>query len=229
MLPRPVTTLFLLMSVDGKISTGSTDALDVDRDYPNIPGVREGLHQYYEIEQTMDAWSFNSGRVMRKVGMNERALPAEKLPCSFVLLDNAPHLTEQGVRYLSAWLEQLVIVTSNSAHPAYSTPADNVRVLYQETFDPAAMLRTLYEECGVQRLTIQSGGTLNALFLRQKLLDYIDIVIAPALIGGKNTATLIDGASLTSLAELGGIGALELTACEALADSYVRLRYRVVG
>lgn len=28
---RPVTTLFMLMSVEGKISTGSTDEMDVDR------------------------------------------------------------------------------------------------------------------------------------------------------------------------------------------------------
>ena len=58
---RPITTLFMLMSVDGKISTGSTDELDVDRDFPKIPGVKEGLHQYYEIEQTTDLWSFNTG------------------------------------------------------------------------------------------------------------------------------------------------------------------------
>ena len=34
---RAVTTLFMLMSVDGKISTGSSDELDVDKDFPNIP------------------------------------------------------------------------------------------------------------------------------------------------------------------------------------------------
>lgn len=28
---RPITTLFMLMSVDGKISTGSSDELDVER------------------------------------------------------------------------------------------------------------------------------------------------------------------------------------------------------
>ena len=38
---RPITTLFMLMSVDGKISTGSTDALDVDQDFPHIEGVKE--------------------------------------------------------------------------------------------------------------------------------------------------------------------------------------------
>ena len=51
---RPITTLFMLMSVDGKISTGATDDLDIDKDFPKIAGVREGLHQYYEIEQTLN-------------------------------------------------------------------------------------------------------------------------------------------------------------------------------
>ena len=43
---RPITTLFMLSSVDGKISTGATDELDVDRDFPKIDGLKEGLHQY---------------------------------------------------------------------------------------------------------------------------------------------------------------------------------------
>lgn len=65
---RPITTLFMMMSVDGKISTGATDELDVDRDFPQIAGLREGLRQYYEIEQTTDLWSFNTGRVQEKMG-----------------------------------------------------------------------------------------------------------------------------------------------------------------
>ena len=47
---RPVTTLFMLMSVDGKISTGATDDLDVDKDFPKIAGLNEGLHQYYDVQ-----------------------------------------------------------------------------------------------------------------------------------------------------------------------------------
>ena len=42
---RPITTLFMLISVDGKISTGATDDLDVDKDFPEIIGVKEGLQQ----------------------------------------------------------------------------------------------------------------------------------------------------------------------------------------
>ena len=63
---KTITTLFMLMSVDGKISTGAVDELDVDRDFPRINGVKEGLYQYYEIEKTTDLWSLNSGRVQEK-------------------------------------------------------------------------------------------------------------------------------------------------------------------
>ena len=81
---RPITTLFMLMSVDGKISTGATDEMDYDKDFPNITGLKEGLHQYYEIEQTTDLWSFNTGRVQEKMGVNTKDKPS-KTPVSFVI------------------------------------------------------------------------------------------------------------------------------------------------
>ena len=108
---RPVTTLFMLISADGKISPGASDALDVDKDFPKIPGLREGLHQYYEIEGTTDLWSLNSGRVQEKMGVNRKRLP-DKSPVSFVLIDNS-HLTEHGVRYFCALSKEFVLVTSN--------------------------------------------------------------------------------------------------------------------
>lgn len=40
---RSETTLFLLISVDGKISSGESDNLDADWDWKRIHGVKEGL------------------------------------------------------------------------------------------------------------------------------------------------------------------------------------------
>ena len=60
-------------------------------------------------------------------------------------------------------------------------------------------------------------------------LDYIDIVVAPILIGGKDTATLIDGASITSVDDLHALGVLKLEACDVLKNSYIRLRYKVIN
>ena len=224
---RPITTLFMLMSVDGKISPGASDEVDYDKNFPNIEGLKEGLHQYYEIEQTTDLWSFNTGRVQQKMGVNELPIPA-KTPVSFVLLDNS-HLTEQGVKYFCARSKNFVVITSNKNHPAYSVSEENLHIIYQEEQNLEAALVELKEKYGCERLTIQSGGTLNGLFLREKLFDYVDIVVAPTLVGGKDTSTLIDGKSITSTDELNKLGVLKLEKVEALEDSYIRIKYKVIA
>ena len=222
---RPVTTLFMLMSVDGKISTGATDELDVDKDFPKIPGVCEGLHQYYEIEQTTDLWSLNSGRVQAKIGVNERKMP-QKTPVSFVMIDNT-HLNEHGVRYFCALSKEFVLVTSNANHPAFGVEESNLHIIHQKELSLKDALSTLKSEYGCDSVTVQTGGTLNGMFLREKLLDYVDIVVAPVLIGGKDTSTLIDGRSLMHESELQQLGVLELQECVVLENSYLRLRYKV--
>ncbi|MDO4415391.1 MAG: dihydrofolate reductase family protein [Erysipelotrichaceae bacterium] len=223
---RPVTTLYMLMSVDGKISTGSTDELDFDRDFPKIKGLKEGLRQYYEIEQTTDLWSFNTGRVQAKVGVNTKEMP-EKTPVSFVLLDNH-HLNAHGVEYFCARSKQFVLITTNRNHPAFDVKEENLHMICQEKLSLSDALTVLKEQFGCQRLTIQSGGTVNALFLRENLIDYVDVIVAPVLIGGKDTATLIDGSSLKTQDELAQLGVLRLIEAETLQNSYVRLRYQVM-
>lgn len=224
---RPITTLFMLMSVDGKISPGASDDLDVDKDFPNITGLKEGLSQYYEIEQTTDLWSFNTGRVQAKMGVNEKSMP-EKTPVSFVLLDNN-HLTEHGVKYFCAKSKEFVLITTNKDHPAFDVSEENLQIIYQDSLSLEDALIELREKYGCERITIQSGGTVNGMFLRQKLFDYVDIVVAPVLIGGKETSTLIDGSSIVKEDELDKLGVLSFIGCDVLKNSYIRLRYKVVS
>lgn len=223
---RPVTTLFMLTSADGKISPGASDALDVDKDFPHILGLREGLHQYYEIEQTTDLWSLNSGRVQAKMGVNEKPMP-ERTPVSFAVLDNS-HLTKHGVRYLCARSQKFVLITSNPNHPAFAVQEDNLHIIYQPEPSLTGALAQLKTDFGCGHLTVQTGGTLNGLLLREGLIDYVDVVVAPVLIGGKDTPTLIDGRSLLSESELSQLGVLKLQECAVLKNSYLRLRYEVI-
>lgn len=188
--------------------------------------MREGLHQYYDIEQTTDLWSLNSGRVQAKVGVNEKPLP-EKTPVSFVVIDNH-HLTAQGVRYFCSLSRQFVLITSNAGHPAFAIEADNLHILYQSSPCLKNALETLKSDYGCEKITVQTDGTLNALLLREKLIDYVDLVVAPVLIGGRDTATLIDGQSLLSESELSQLGVLALQDCAVLENSYLRLRYKVI-
>ena len=223
---RPVTTLFMLMSVDGKISTGENDSLDFDQDLPLIEGVKEGLYQYYEIEQTTDLWSFNSGRVQAKIGVNHKKLPNKSI-VSYVLVDNH-HLTKEGVEYFCALSKTFVLITCNKNHPAFSIVHDNLHIIYQDTLNLQKVLSILYDDFDCKYLTIQSGGTLNCLFLREQLFDFVDIVVVPILIGGKQTATMIDGESLFLKNDLHKVGVLKLINCTVLKNSYLRLRYEVV-
>lgn len=226
---KPITTLFMLESLDGKINSGNNDTLDVDKDWCQIPGVKEGIEQYYEIEQTTDLYSLNTGRVMAKIGINEKTNEPNKTPCSFIIIDNKPHLNEQGVDYLCRWVKTLYLVTTNKKHIAYELKDKypNLVILEYEKLDLNLLLEDLYSKYQVDYLTIQSGGNLNGLFLRENLLDYVNIVIAPLLVGGKDTSTLIDGEAITSPKELDKLKALELIECNVLNNSYIQLRYKV--
>ena len=117
---RPITTLFMIQSLDGKISTGDVDELDVDKDFKRIVGVKEGLHQYYDLEKQTDRVSFNSGKVQAKVGVNERIWNKEKSDdICFVVVDNKPHLTEQGTEYFAKRSAHFYLITTNRSHPAF--------------------------------------------------------------------------------------------------------------
>ena len=152
----------------------------------------------------------------------------DKIPVSFVLLDNS-HLNEHGVRYFCTKSKQFVLITTNKNHPAFHVKEENLHIIFQEKLSLKAALMILKEQFGCDRLTIQSGGTVNALFLREKLFNFVDVVVAPVLIGGKDTTTLIDGHSLQSRDELNQLGVLRLIEATPLQDSYLRLRYQVIG
>lgn len=230
---HPYATLFLLESLDGKISTGDVDERDFDKDLPNIAGVKEGLHQYYEIEQTTDNFSLITGRVMAKVGVNTDSFDnIKQIPITFVVVDNEPHLTAHGVEFLAHKFGKLLIVTTNKAHPAYNLQDKhtNIAVLhYDKVVDFADLFAKLKSEHGAERVTVQSGGELNAVLLRAGLIDRVLMVIAPCLIGGRTTATLVDGNSLQTTEDLAKIRLLKLKECKALEDSYVLLEYEVVN
>ncbi len=227
---RPITTLFMLQSLDGKINSGDTDELDVDKDWCIIDGVKEGLNQYYEIEKTTDYYSLNTGRVMEKIGVNEKKEYHSKVDVKFIIIDNKPHLNKQGIDYLCNWVSELILVTTNKNHVAFDlkNKYSNLEICYYDELDLDRILHDMKKIYGANRITIQSGGNLNGLFLRKDLIDYVHVVVAPILVGGVNTPTLVDGKSISSVNELNKLKALELIECKKLDNSYIELNYKVI-
>jgi len=232
MFDRAETTLCLVTSLDGKITTGSTDNLDSEKDWKRIRGVKEGFAQYYEVEQSLGPNYLNSGRVLEKVGFNDKKELPEKEPLKIVVIDRKPHLNKHGIKYLCNWLEKLFIVTNNPKHSAFElkNKYDNIEIIYYETdVNFADLLMKLKKHCGIEKITIESGGTLNAIFFRNSLVDHVKIVVAPLIVGGKDTSSLVDGFSLTDQSQLRMLKALKLKDCKKLENSYLLLEYDVIN
>lgn len=228
---RPITTLFLLISVDGKISTGDTNGMDVDKDYPRIKGVREGLKQYYDLERRTDLFSLNSGKVFEKIGVNKKEWKGKKLPVSFIVIDNKPHLNKKGTAYLCNKSKKVFIITNNKNHPSFQLKKGykNLEVLFYKKPPFSKVFRTLKKKYAIPKITIQTGGTLNSVLLREGLIDHISVVVAPVLVGGKDTQSLIGGESLHEEKDLFKIKALKLKKFKKLKNSYLHLTYDVLN
>lgn len=227
---RPITTLFLIESLDGKISTGNSDNLDVDKDFKRISGLKEGLHQYYDLERQTDPFSLNTGRVMAKIGVNDKDKDPDKIDCSFIIIDSKPHLTTKGTEYMAKWVKKLFLVTTNPNHPAFSLKEKhpNIEIIFFENkVDLAGLLHKLKTDYDIEKLTIQSGGTLNTSWVRESLVDYVSIVVAPCLIGGSQTQGLMGGESLHTEKDLNMIKSLKLVKNNTLKNSYIHLVYEV--
>ena len=216
---KPYTTLFLLSSLDGKISTGLGPNMDFDIDLPHLSGVKEGLSQYYAIEETTDLFSLSSGAIQKKLDRNRSAL-GKVVPITNVVIDNH-HLTPIGIRNVIKSYEKVIIVT-NRERP--SIPCDVIRY---DGYNFWPVFKQLFSKFGCKRLTIQTGGTLNTALLRQGLIDEIRIIMAPILVGGKDTPTSFDGQSITSKEKLYNIKSLTLISINTLKHNYVEMIYKV--
>jgi len=69
----------------------------------------------------------------------------------------------------------------------------------------------------------------RSVFFRNGLVDHVSVVVAPLIVGGKDTSSLVDGFSLTEQSQLHMLKALKLKECKRLEDSYVLLEYDVIN
>jgi 2,5-diamino-6-(ribosylamino)-4(3H)-pyrimidinone 5'-phosphate reductase len=223
---RTFNTLFMLSSLDGKISTGATDNRDTDKDFPKIEGISEGVKQYYDLEKRTDRVSFNTGRVMAKIGMNTNKCKLNCPGVEFVIVDSK-HLTLNGVKNLIKKTKRLYLVTTNPKHPAFKVIDELELLFYPKKIDFNNLFKKFKQKYGMNRITIQSGGMMNSILLRAGLIDRVSIVVVPAIIGGAKTSTLVDGKDLFSEKDLSQIKTLKLVKCEKLKKSYLHLVYSV--
>lgn len=224
--PRPVVTLFMLMSVDGKISTGCGEAFDFDTDIPSLFHASKGLHQYYALEQETSLWTIGSGATQVKVLKSVALEDISPIKANVVVVDNH-HVTTDILVKLSRKFNQVVIVSTEGRE--FACLPSNVTVEVIPAGTPHVPVRSaltmLCKKYNVEEICLQGGGTLNASFFNFKLVDFLEIVVAPIVVGGSNVPTLVDGINPVSLNTIGELNLLE---ARPLEDNYLYLRYRVL-
>jgi 2,5-diamino-6-(ribosylamino)-4(3H)-pyrimidinone 5'-phosphate reductase len=219
-----------MQSLDGKITTGTGYARTFEKDFLLIPSLNLGLKLYSDIKNDLDKTILNSGKSLVRAGINDHLETPQKSDLNMVVIDNYPHLNEIGITYLAKSLNKLYIVTSNENHPAHDLYKnfDNIELIcFKSVIDFKNLLNKLKDTYEISNITISSGGTLNAEFVRRGLIDRISLLIAPCLIGGEKTSSLIDGESLELDEELNKIKTLKLLECSSLEASYLHLVYEV--
>jgi len=86
------------------------------------------------------------------------------------------------------------------------------------------MLKKLKKHVGIQRLLIEGGGALNAALIRDKLVDEIQINIAPLIFGGASAPTMADGLGLIRENAI----QLQTEFVDPLENGGVIIRYRIL-
>jgi len=118
-----------------------------------------------------------------------------------------------------------IVVTVEDAPPARLEALRKVAEVWKVgrgDVDVAALLSRLREH-GVERLLVEGGGETNWPFVRDDLVDEIYVTIAPALLGGRDAPTLLEGAGFP----MAGRRRLRLAGFERDGDE-LYCRYTVV-
>lgn len=122
----------------------------------------------------------------------------------------------------------LLVLACHSTPPEYLAYLRRSEIAYlvagDERVDLPAILQRMADRLGVTCVLSKAGGGLNGALLRAGLIDEVQVVVLPALIGGLGTPTSFDGPPLLD----GDLPtSLRLLSVQTSADGVVWLRYEV--
>lgn len=215
---KPYTILNAAMTLDGKIATANGSS--------NISGP-EDLQRVHKIRQETDA-------IM--IGIN-------------TLLNDDPRLTVHKIKTTHNQNPHRIIIDSKARTPlnarilnndapttitvTQQAPQDKINALKEKcnivTFgktqvDLKQLMHHLKKDLNINKLMLEGGSTLNFSMIKNQLIDEIRICIAPMIVGGTKSKTLIDGTGFTNMNDS---TKLKLQKAYPLGKDYI-LEYKVM-
>lgn len=196
---RPQTILKLATSLDGRIATGTGESRWISG-----PAAREEVHR---LRASVDAVLIGTGTALADdpeltVRLGE---PPAKQPMR-VVLDSRLRLPLRSKLVATIATAQLLVVGVAGADAAAKAALEEKGAQVATVdglagrVDLAAALNLLAREHGVARVMIESGGKVAANMIRAGLVDRLEWVRAPILLGAEGRAA-IDALELKRLSD----------------------------
>ncbi|KXB00115.1 5-amino-6-(5-phosphoribosylamino)uracil reductase [candidate division MSBL1 archaeon SCGC-AAA261G05] len=213
---RPNVILNAGMTLDGKISTiGGDSKISCEED----------LKRVHELRAKVDAVMVGIGTVISDNPILTVRRAKGRNPIRIVV--DSLGKTPSDAKILDGSAQSIVAVTTRASEKEKNRLQDKgaeVLVLGDEKVDLTQLLEHLRKR-GVEKLLLEGGSTLNWSMLHQRLVDEIQIAVAPKIVGGKKAKTLVDGVGVRKIAD--GVH-LEFQSSKIVGENLL-LTYRVKG
>lgn len=105
----------------------------------------------------------------------------------------------ENSRFIHEGSTQVFVFTTNKTSHKQISYLEEIGVIVDVTEGKRVDLRYMMNNLklnGINKLLVEGGGTINAAFLKEKLVDEVIIYIAPILFQGANSPTMADGFGL---------------------------------
>jgi riboflavin-specific deaminase-like protein len=220
---RPRVALNMVTSADGKAAVdGSTVALGSALDHRLMRAIRAVHDAVLNGAGTLRAERLDP-RVGPTWAERRRARGVSPEPLA-VLLTRSGDLPLDRRYFQHAEVERIVLAGADLPDERRAALAARARLILAPTPDPdlAWIMGTLRRDLGVRHLLVEGGPTVNGALLAAGLVDELFWTVAPKLVGGGESLTLVEGPPLPAIRRLVLLSAY-------LHEDELFLRYRVEG
>lgn len=223
------TTLFMISSVDGKITTRT--GANPDYDWPKVNPHYIEIYYGEMLSMDVEGVVMSAHSFVNFMDLNIKA-PKEwdkQVGVSILVVDSRGLLNKVGLGNLKNRYKRVIVFISEKTPSNYIQLLQNLKVEFYQTHGEKVNYKETFKkikELGYQKVSIESGGTLNSYILRAGVVDEIHIITVPILVGGLGTPSIMDGKQLKDWKK---IIPLELLGIEELKYGFVKSRYKVIG
>ncbi|WP_019413744.1 bifunctional diaminohydroxyphosphoribosylaminopyrimidine deaminase/5-amino-6-(5-phosphoribosylamino)uracil reductase RibD [Paenisporosarcina sp. TG20] len=190
---KPFVTLKAGITLDGKIATKSSDSKwitseEARRDVHQLRNehmaILVGVNTVIADDPELTTRIPNGRNPIRIILDSTLKIPLDRKVIKDKLADTWIFTSENFDIEKKSLLESMGIAVFPTTGSKHVNPTEVVRILGEK---------------GVSSLLIEGGGTVNAAFLENKLIDKVIIYIAPKLIGGQQASTFLEGSGIDKM------------------------------